>query len=155
MSDMQYTTPPMPPTQPQKKDNKLQIIAAVFAGLAFLGVIFAITMPSGNEFTPTAATQAPQPVVTSPAINKYDAYYEHVLNNSGQANTAGKADVIEFGDLVCQSLDAGRSIAAITELVANASSSTSDMELGAAVIYGAVKHLCPEYDSMLRAYLNS
>jgi hypothetical protein len=98
---------------------------------------------------------APEPVITASPVNKYDSYYEHVLNNSGQANTASKADVIEFGDLVCQSLDNGQSVAAVANVVANASGSTSDMELGAAVIYGAIKYLCPEYDAMLQAYLSN
>lgn len=155
MSDMYYTTPPAPPAQPPKKDNKLQIIASVFAGFAFLGLVIAIALPSDNESSPAAVTQAPQPVVTAPAVNKYDAYYEHVLNNSGQANTASKSDVIEFGDLVCQSLDNGKSVAAVASVVSNASSSTSDMELGAAVIYAAIKYLCPEYDPMLQAYLSN
>lgn len=156
MSDMYYTTPPAPPAQPPKKDNKLQIIAASIFALAAAILIFAITMPSDGEMTSAPdTTRAPEPVITAPAVNKYDAYYEHVLNNSGQANTADKSDVIEFGDLVCQSLDNGKSVAAVTEVVANASSSTSDMELGAAVIYGAIKYLCPEYDAMLQAYLSN
>jgi hypothetical protein len=153
MSDMYYTTPPAPPVPP-KKDNKLQIIAASVFGAAVLLLLIVIAVPSDKAAVPAAVTQ-PAPVITAPAVNKYDSYYEHVLNNSGQANTASKSDVIEFGDLVCQSLDNGKSVAAITEVVANASGSTSDMELGAAVIYAAIKYLCPEYDPMLQAYLNN
>lgn len=154
MSDVQNTPPPAPPSPQPKKDNKLQIIAASIFALAAAILIFAITLPSDGEMT-SAPDTSRAPIVTSAPINKYDSYYEHVLNNSGQANTASKADVIEFGDLVCQSLDNGQSVAAVANVVSNASSSSSDIELGAAVIFGAIKYLCPEYDAMLQAYLNN
>lgn len=155
---MYYTTPPVPPVQPPKKDNKFQIFAASFFALAVVILIIALVMPSsdsGSSVATTDTTDAPAPIITAAPVNKYDQYYEHVLNNSGQANTMSKSDVIELGDLVCQALDQGNSIASVVQVVSNSSSDSSDVELGASAIYGAVTYLCPEYDSMMQAYLNN
>ena len=155
MSDMQYTTPPLPPTPAPKKDNKLQIVAASFFGLAVVVLILAVALPSSNsDSNTTSATDAPAPVITAAPVNKYDSYYQHVLNNSGQANSMAKSKVIEFGDLVCQALDEGNSVAQVVNVVSSAVGSTSDLELGAAVIFAAVKYICPEYQAMMDAYLD-
>lgn len=150
MSDTQFT-PPAP-----GKDHSGKVLTAVLFSLAIGFPLLALAVVSSDgESSAPVSTNAPAPVITAAPVNKYDQYYEHVLNNSGQANSMAKSRVIEFGDLVCQALDGGNSIAAVVNVVANASGTTSDMELGAAVIYGAITYLCPEYDSMLRAYLSN
>jgi hypothetical protein len=148
---MNYTTPPQLPAP--KKDNKLQIIAASLFALAIVILLIVIAAPSDSSSD--IAQPDPEPVITAPVENKYDNYYEYVLSNSGKANTFGKANVIEYGDLVCQSLDEGSSIASIARVITNASGSQSDIELGATVVFGAITHICPEYDAMLQAYINN
>ena len=101
-----------------------------------------------------AATTTEAPYVT-PATNKYDNYYAHVVNNSGQANTESKADVIEFGDLVCQALDNGNSVQYVVKLLNGYAKSNSDIELYAAIITGAVMYLCSEYNGALQNYLDA
>lgn len=101
-----------------------------------------------------AATTTVAPYV-APVTNKYDDYYAHVLKNSGQANSESKADVIEFGDLVCQSLDAGNSVQKVVALLNSYAETTSDRELYAAVITGAIMYLCSEYNSALQNYLDA
>ena len=137
------------------------VIYALAGFIAAVGLVIVVLLATGrngdssSEKTVVAVetTEAPAPAETSP--NKYNQYYEHVLNNSGIANTWTKAKVIEFGDLVCQALDEGNSVASVVAVVSNASDSNSDAELGAAVIYGAVTYLCPEYDAMMQAYLSN
>ena len=157
MSETNNIVPPLPPTpQAPKKDNKTQILAASFFALAAAILVLVIVLPSSNsDSSGPASTNAPAPVVTAAPVNKYDQYYEHVLNNAGQANTMAKSKVIEFGDLVCQALDEGNSIAAVVNVVSRASGTTSDMELGAAVIWAAVTYFCPEYVAMMQAYLEN
>ena len=158
MSDMQYPSPPLPPSQPQQKDNKIQILAASFFALAIAILVAVIAIPSSNSDSDSGnndATMIQVPDVTAAPVNKYDSYYEHVLNNSGQANTLSKADVIKIGDLVCQALDEGNSIADIVTVVERAASTTSDAEYGAAVIFGAVTYLCPEYNAMMQSWLRN
>lgn len=104
-----------------------------------------------REIAPST-TDAPY---VAPVTNKYDDYYAHVLKNSGQANTEPKADVIEFGDLVCQALDAGNSVQKVVKLLNGYAESNSDIELYAAIITGAVMYLCPEYNNDLQNYLDA
>lgn len=153
MSDTQY---PAPEIAPPKKDNKIQILAASFFAFAIAVLAAAIVIPSSNDNSKeTAATTAQVPDTTAAQTNKYDLYYQHVLNNSGQANLVSKADVIQTGDLVCQALDAGNSIADVISVVDSTAETTSDAEYGASVIFGAVTYLCPEYDAMMRSYLRN
>ncbi len=100
------------------------------------------------------ATTAEAPYV-APVTNKYDDYYAHVLKNSGQANTEPKADVIEFGDLVCQALDNNNSVQYVVKLLNGYAESNSDIELYAAIITGAIMYLCPEYNTDLQNYLDA
>lgn len=151
MSETNNIVPPLPPTpQAPKKDNKTQILAASFFALAAAILVLVIVLPSSNS-----DTSGPAPVITAAPVNKYDQYYEYVLNNSGQANSTAKSKVIEFGDLVCQALDQGNSVAQVANVVSSAVGSTSDLELGAAVIFAAVKYICPEYQAMMDAYLSN
>ena len=159
MSDLNI--PPAP--QPEKKDtvtfNKKNL-AIAFLALSLFVLFIVLIIPGDNSSAPKT-TNAPAPVVTNPPItaapvtNKYDDYMNHVLNNSGQANSWSKADVIEFGDLVCQALDNGNSVRSVVNLLNNYAKTTSDAEFFASVMIGSIKFLCPEYMSDLQYYLNS
>ncbi len=149
--------PPSPP-QPEKKDT-VTINKKNFA-IAFLAVAIAILaiilLASGSSSTSPATTEAPvltNPPVTAPPVNKYDAYVEHVYNNSGQANSMTRAKLIEYGDIICQALDNGNSIAWIVNYLSNSSSGQSDNELYASIIYGAITYVCDEYKPALNSYL--
>lgn len=152
---------PHPPSPPQPQDNKKnitpkQLAAAVFFLASFILLVVVIAIP--GDSSSTKDTVAPAPVITAapaPPVNKYDAYLEHVYNNSGQANTMTKAKLIEYGDIICEALDNGRTIAWITAYLSTYSEGQSDVELYASIIYGAVKNICPEYMSDMQSYLNS
>lgn len=161
MTDNNSTNYAPPAPQPPAKNPATKMIA-VFGGVTI--AIFALVVgaslgggqSSGNN-TP-AATDVPRTYQQTPAVpagNKYDSYYEHVLNNSGQANSMAKSTVIEFGDLVCQSLDNGYSIGQVVNVLDDASTTSSDIELSASVMYGAITYICPEYSDALAAYLGN
>ena len=148
-------TPPPPSTGKTYTTKQLGAGLFFLAAIAlFIGVIIA---PSTKESTPvtttTSTTQAP--VYSAPVVNKYDAYLEHVYNNSGQANTLTKAKLIEYGDIICQALDSGRSIAWIVNYLSTNSTGQSDNELYASVVYGAITYICDEYKGDLNLYLNN
>lgn len=151
---------PPPPPQPEKKEtvtfNKKNLAIAFLAVSIFI-LILAIVIPGDKSSSP-ATTNAPAPVVTNPPVtaapaNKYDQYMDHVLNNSGQANTWSKADVIEFGDLVCQSLDKGNTIPAVVRLLESYAKTDSDVEFFASVVFGSITYICPEYKYAMQEYL--
>jgi hypothetical protein len=151
---------PSPP-QPEKKDtvtlNKKNL-AIAFLAVALFFLFIVLLVPGDNKDTSTnipapVATDAPAPQASS--TNKYDDYMDYVLNNSGQANTWSKADVIEFGDLVCQALDKGSTIRSVVNLLNSYAKTGSDVEFFASVMIGSIRHLCPEYQTDLNYYLNS
>ena len=152
-------TPPAP--QPNKKEtitlNKKNLAIAFFA-VAFFFLLIVILLPGDKSSSP-ATTAAPivtnPPITAAPVVNKYDQYMDHVLNNSGKANTWSKAQLIEFGDLVCQALDDGSSVRQVVNLMSSYAQNDSDIELFASVTFGAITYICPEYDSQLQAYLGN
>lgn len=153
---MQYSTPPVPPAQPQKKDKEILVLAGLVVALAIAVVVFVLTTRSSDGDSKSSdTTVASSPVVTAAPVNKYDSYYEHVLNESGRANSMSKSDVIRLGDLVCQAFDDGYSTANVVDIMAKASSDSSDVELAAAALWGAATYLCPEYEPMMQSYLNN
>jgi hypothetical protein len=150
-----------PPSLPEgnKKDtitfNKKNLsLAFSIVALVILVIILIAGSESSDDSSSTKDTVAQQPA-PSPATNKYDDYMDHVLNNSGKANSWSKSDIIEFGDLVCQALDEGNSIRAVVNLLNSYASTTSDVEFFASIMTGAVIHICPEYKPAMSAYLNS
>lgn len=156
---MDYDPPTFSPNKSSKGGNLWGKAAIAIVGVTLLGAVINTNDGdnSGNSDKPAAKTVQNLPPQTLPpasaAANKYDNYYEHVLNNSGRANTMAKADVIELGDLVCSALDEGNSIRAVVNLMSSYSSGTQDSEYFASVIFGAVTYLCPEYTADMRAFL--
>jgi hypothetical protein len=157
---MSELTPP--PSLPPAKDtfniakkNFIIIILSLF--ITVLVLVLAIrSSDSSQDSNTTVPVTQPIPTNPPPAIvNKYDAYMDHVLNNSGQANTWSKAEVIEFGDLVCGALDNNTSIRSVVNLLNSYAKTNSDVELFASVMIGSIRHICPEYQSDLNYYLNN
>jgi hypothetical protein len=155
MSDL--TPPSLPPAKDTFTINKKNF-AIIFLGFVLTVLILVILIPSSDSSKDSNTTvPVTQPVVTNPAptVNKYDAYMDHVLNNSGQANTWSKSEVIEFGDLVCGALDNNTSIRSVVNLLNSYAKTNSDVELFASVMIGSIRHICPEYQSDLNYYLNN
>jgi NADPH-dependent glutamate synthase beta subunit-like oxidoreductase len=158
---MTELNPPSLPSSPEKKDtvtfNKKNIIISTLVAVLAV-VIFAIAV-SGNSSdevnTDSVAVDTNPPAAPAPTTNKYDNYMDHVLNNSGKANSWNKSDIIEFGDLVCQALDEGNSVRAVVNLLNGYASTTSDVEFFASIMTGAVINICPEYKPAMSLYLNS
>lgn len=149
------------PVAPAPKNKFDFTPGTILAILCFLVLIVLIAVVQGDlgsnkkvatPAVPTLVTTLPAP---DPVTNKYDSYYEYVLNHSGQANSMSKADVIQLGDLVCQSLDEGNSVGRVAQVVADSVDTTSGLELGAAAIYAAITYICPEYTSQLNAYVSN
>jgi hypothetical protein len=161
MSEQFIPHPPSP--NPEKKDtvtfNKKNLAIAFLAvAIAILAIV--LIVPGDKDSTPVttnppASAETNVTMAPAPVTNKYDDYMNHVLNNSGQANSWGKAKLIEFGDLVCQALDEGNSVGQVANLLSSYAKTTSDMQMFAAVMYGAIKHICPQYMPDLNYYLNS
>lgn len=156
MNDVLLDPPPAP--QPEKKDtltfNKKNLAIAFLAVSIFI-LILAIVIPGSNSSSP-ATNNTPAPVITAapaPVVNKYDAYLEHMYNNSGQANTITKAELIKYGDLVCNALDSGRTIPWIVNYLSTNAADQSDLELFASLVYGSITYICNEYKADLSAYL--
>ena len=157
MNDVIFDPPPAPTPEPKKGITINPKYAVVFAVAAFAFLMLVIIAPGDKEVAPTA-TAAPAPVQTyapAPVVNKYDAYLEHVYNNSGQANSMTKAKLIEYGDIICSALDNGNSIAWIVNYLGNGSNGQSDVELYASIVYGAITYICDEYKGDLNLYLNN
>lgn len=109
----------------------------------------------------TATTQQPKetvvitvPVQETTPTNKYTKFYDHVMENSGQAQTWDKSNIIELGDLICGALDDGNSVASVIELLESNSDGSSDTELFASLLVGAISYICPEYVNQMENYIN-
>ncbi|MEY4332679.1 MAG: hypothetical protein RLZZ196_1417 [Bacteroidota bacterium] len=156
MNDILLDPPPAP--QPEKKDtftiNKKNFaIAFLVAAIAILIIVIAASGSNNSSPATTAAPIVTDPPVTAAPVNKYDAYLEHVYNNSGQANTMSKAKLIEYGDIICSVLDQGKTIPWIVNYLSNGSNTQSDNELYASIVYGAITYICDEYKYALNEYL--
>jgi hypothetical protein len=124
--------------------------------LAAVALLMGILIASGDDSSSPAATNAPeQTYAPAPVLNKYQAYLDHVYNNSGQANTISKATLIEYGDTICSALDNGQSIPYIVEYLGDRSSGNTDAALYASVIFGAITYICDEYKGDLNLYLSN
>lgn len=153
MTDLLFDPPPSP--APKKGITINPKFAAIFAAVAFVLLIVVIALP-GDKQSAVPTTLAPvQTYAPAPVVNKYDAYLEHVYNNSGQANTISKGTLIEYGDTICNALSQGRTIPWIVNYLSENSTGYSDNALFASVIYGAITYICDEYKPDLNAYLAS
>jgi hypothetical protein len=148
--------PPAPPTNNNNDDTKKYLI--FFLSAVVVVLLIAVLLANRDISKPAAVettTTVEQVENTVKPTNKYDDYYQHVMNNSGKAQTELRSDVIELGDLVCGALDKGNTFSAITSTLGAASSGQSDNEYFASIVYGAVKFICPEYYSAMSAYLGN
>jgi hypothetical protein len=157
MNDENFNPPQPPKPEPKKGITINPKYAIAFAVAAFALLMLVILAPSDNKSTPVttdapAQTFDPTPV---PSVNKYDAYLDHMYNNSGQANTITKAKLIEYGDIVCNALDSGRTIPWIVNYLSTSASTQSDVELFASLVYGSITYICDEYKGDLNLYLNN
>lgn len=149
--------PPAPAPEPKKGLTINPKYALAFAIAAFVLLIVVIAAPGDKTQTQTVDT-TPAPVQTyapAPVVSKYDAYLEHMYNNSGQANTITKAKLIEYGDLVCNALDSGRTIPWIVNYLSSNASNQSDVELFASLVYASITYICDEYKGDLNLYLSN
>lgn len=137
---------PHPPSPPEKKDtvtlNKKNLtIFGLIAAISVLVIALIISNKgsdsSSSSTTDTTVSSISNTPVTAPAQNKYDQYINHVLNQSGKANTWTDANLIEFGDLVCQSLDNGSSIRQVVDILGRNVRNDSDVVFFASVVRGA------------------
>jgi len=156
---MTELTPPVPPMEHPKKDaNGMKLMGIIMILLAAVALLIGILIASGSDNSDSSTNNAPAPVQTyapAPVVNKYDAYLDHVYNNSGQANTISKATLIEYGDTICSALDNGQSIPYIVSYLSDRSSGDTDAALYASVIFGAITYICDEYKGDLNLYLNN
>ena len=156
---MTELTPPVPPMEQPKKDaNGMKQMGIIMILLAAVALLLGILIASRDDSSTPPATNPPAPVQTyapAPVVNKYEAYLNHVYNNSGQANTIDKADLISYGDTICSSLDNGRTIPYIVSYLSDRSAGETDAALFASVIFGAITYICDEYKGDLNLYLSN
>ena len=150
--------PPSPPTPEAPKPGAGMKQMGIIMGLiAIVALLIGILLASNKDDSSSSTVDTPQaPAQTyapAPAVNKYDAYLDHVYNNSGQANTISKATLIEYGDTICNALGQGRTIPWIVSYLSENSTGYSDNALFASVIYGAITYICDQYKPDLNAYL--
>ncbi len=153
MNDVLFDPPKAP--EPKKGVTINPKYALAFAIAAFILLIVVIAAPGDKQETLTTTPAPAQTYAPAPVVNKYDAYLEHVYNNSGQANTITKGTLIEYGDTICNALNQGRTIPWIVGYLSENSTGYSDNALFASVIYGAITYICDEYKGDLNLYLNN
>lgn len=145
--------------QPQRKtgvDVNTWILIAIFVCVAATSLyIFMSTKNDSSSAPAVAQTTTSTTAYAGDATNKYDDFMQYTRENFGQAEQMNNVDLIEYGDLVCGSLDSGYSIATVVDTVSRESQSSANIEFGAVVIYSAISYLCPEYTQALNAYLES
>ena len=157
MSDAPLT-PPTPPPSGGKNNTNIVVIAVAVAAVVITALIVFGLSSSGKSSTDVADTTVntvPYVTTPEPASTKYDKYYGHVLNNSSQANTMDKADILSYGDTICSALNKCQSIPKIVRFLSDRSTGETDSALYASVIFGAITYICPEYQSDLETYLAS
>ncbi len=153
---MTELTPPLPNMDSPRSTNGMKQMGIIMILLAAVALLIGILIASRDNSSAPAATNAPvQTYAPAPVVNKYEAYLDHVYNNSGQANTITKASLIEYGDTICSALDNGRTIPYIVDYLSNSSSSETDAALYASVIFGAITYICDEYKGDLNLYLSN
>lgn len=99
--------------------------------------------------TAPPATEAP-----APEVNKYDKYLEMLFANSAQARAWDESDLLELGNIVCDTFDSGGTLDGVLTVFANNADGSYDMDLYSAVIAGSVTFLCPEWADYVKEQLN-
>lgn len=126
--------------------RKVTSIVIMALGLTACGTTTVI-----REVAPSTTT----PVVTTPAVNKYEEYIFFVQSKSGQAQFESAQDMIGVADTICASLISGKTVSEISNTLNSTAVNDSVLTLYAAMMYGAIKYICPEYMPALTAYLNT
>ena len=153
---MTELTPPLPNVDPPRSTNGMKQMGIIMILLAAVALLIGILIASRDDSSAPAATNAPvQTYAPAPVVNKYEAYLNHVYNNSGQANSINKSDLIGYGDTICSALDNGRTIPYIVSYLSDNSSGETDAALYASVIFGAITYICDEYKGDLNLYLSN
>jgi hypothetical protein len=102
------------------------------------------------------ATDPPRTSVEQkPVDDPMREYLDYVNANATNALYVEDSVIAEAGNLICQALDEGSSFTDITLMLDELSTSEDDSMLYAAMLYGAVQYLCPEYKSALDRYIAS
>lgn len=151
MSDF---TPPTPPNSIQN-NQKFQKFALIFFLVAVFILIAAIIIPGDNTNSSPDTTQAPATTQYVAPVNKYEEFYDYVINNSGKAYVYTKGEIIEFGELVCSALDSGKTIDQVVIVLETSANDMNDVRLFAAIVYSAINNICTEYIPELNVYLNT
>lgn len=99
--------------------------------------------------TTPPATEAP-----APEANKYDQYLEMLYQNSAQARAWDESDLLELGNIVCDTFDAGGTLDGVLTIFAENADGSYDTDLYSSVIAGSVMFLCPEWASYVQGQLN-
>jgi hypothetical protein len=155
-----FETPPAPEQAPLQKDNQsLKYSTIAFLAAAFAVLVALLIVTSNNDRSGGAATVTPitteAPPATTPIVNKYDQYMDHVRSNSGQSYSWPASKVIEFGDVVCTTLRNGSAVSSVVSLFDRYAKTDSDTAFFAAVMTGTVMYICPEYTADLQAYIRN
>lgn len=98
---------------------------------------------------PVAVTEAPET-----DVNKFDAYLEMLYTNSAQARAWDESDLLELGNIVCDTFDSGGTLDGVLTVFSNNADGSYDMDLYSAVIAGSVTFLCPEWADYVKDQLN-
>jgi hypothetical protein len=103
----------------------------------------------GKETVREVLVTTPPTEAPAVEVNKFDQYLLDVRAESAQARTMSDEELLKFGTLICDALDAGNSLDSIITLLAGYSSGTYDTDLYAMIIVSSVKNICPEWQSYI------
>lgn len=124
-----------------------KIIATTFAAL--------LLSSCGKEtIREVLVTTPPTTEAPAPEANKYDQYLEMLYSESAQARSWNESDLLELGNIVCDTFDSGGTVDGVLTVFANNADGSYDTDLYAAVLAGAVTYLCPEWADYVQSQLN-
>lgn len=97
---------------------------------------------------PVSVTEAP-----APELNKFDQYLVSMYDSAAQSREWTDAELLEFGSIVCDSFDAGLTLAKVLSVFNDYSSGSYDDQFFVAVIGNAVLYLCPNHLSYVQSQI--